>query len=130
MDRLLSAVGPVDRSKSTRARARVYGQAAPRPAYLNLHVKSRCRAFKKTRSSAHVHTQVRRKRRERSLAAVQPAASRPVRLAKDRLAMDRSVSPKTGGRTGPSRPRPAGGPAHLSRDRSKRPALLGRCMVR
>ena len=46
------------------------------------------------------------------------------------LIKDRSRSTKTGGRTGPSRPRPAGGPAHPSRDRSKRPALLGRCVVR
>ena len=79
MDRLLSAVGPVGPLYiRTRARARaVYGQAAPRPAYLNLHVKSRCRAFKRRVRTAHVHTQVRRKRRGRSLVAVQLAFALP-----------------------------------------------------
>ena len=132
MDRLLSAVGPVDRSKSTRARACIWAGSTP-ACVLELACEVAVPCIQKdafVRACAHASATQAQREVVGSCAALALPFESVHTLRDGDLAMDRSVSPKTGGRTGPSRPRPAGGPAHPSRDRSKRPALLGRYVLR
>ena len=127
MDRLLSAVGPVDRSKSTRARACIWAGSTPacvlelacevavpciqkeafvprmctRKTWPVWFVGS-CAAFALPFESVHTP-------RDGDLAHGSPAGA---------FTLDRSVSQKTGWLwTGPSRQRPVDGPVRPGRDR-------------
>ena len=123
MDRLLSAVGPVDRSKSTRARACIWAGSTP-ACVLELACEVAVPCIQKdafVRACAHASSRPMHTQREvvGSCAACppfiqcthtgpsrkRPAGYGPVRLAKDRWT-DRSVPAETGGRTGSFEPRP------------------------
>ena len=126
MDRLLSAVGPVDRSKSTRARACIWAGSTP-ACVLELACEVAVPCIQKdafVRACAHASATQAQREVVGSCAALalpfesvhtprdgagpsrkRPAGYGPVRLAKDRWT-DRSVPAETGGRTGSSGPRP------------------------